>query len=80
MWLRGFVPDNEIALNYDGMTRMNNAFPVVVATILTLGILAMVGGILRFFTASTNDAMIVAGAILLAGGSISVSLRQPPPS
>ncbi len=55
---------------------MRNDVAAVIATVLVLGILAIAGGIFNVFGSSTNDAMIVAGAILLAGGAVSVSLGQ----
>ena len=57
---------------------MNNYNAIIAATVLILGILGIASGIVGLFGNPSNDAMIVAGSILLAGGAISASLCQPP--
>ena len=57
---------------------MNNYNAIIAATVLILGILGIASGIAGLFGSPSNDAMIIAGSILLAGGAISASLCQPP--
>jgi hypothetical protein len=57
---------------------MNNSSTTIVTIVLTLGILGIASGIFGLFGNPSNDAMIVAGSILLAGGAISANLCKPP--